>query len=309
MLTDLKKLRHVIGVADAESFTAASVTLAITQSALTKSVAEVEHLLNIKLFQRLARGVKLTEAGELFVERARQILTDAEDLMSGIDKFRDLSEGRLRIGIGPAAFTPLIEDALTAFARVYSGIRIEVMDSDLQDVARALTTGQIDVGLGEASYLSRWPELQTEAVTTLNSCLIARPDHPGRGVAELTTKDLLQYPMVLPSDRLPTDDELALLYARMDMPPREPQYRCNSMNLLRKLVLATDAIAPLVTFRAPNAALKRDFWVIENLVELRQYALGMALSKKRDQIPAVLAFCEFFRQFRPDRLPGSAFVD
>ena len=308
MLTDFRKLRHVIGVADAQSFTGASVTLGITQSALTKSIAEVEHLLSIKLFQRLARGVKLTEAGELFVERARRILADAEDLMSGIDKFRDLREGRLRIGVGPAAFTPLIEDALAAFASVYPGIRIEVMDSDLQEVARALATGQVDVVLGEASYLGRWSELQTETVATLHDCFIARPEHPARGVVDLAPDDLMAYPVVVPSDRLPTDDELASVYARMGMTPKEPQYRCNSMNLLRKLVLATNAIAPLVTFRGPNAALKRDFWVIEDLVELRQHSLGMALPKQREQIPAVLAFCDIFRSFRAGGLPGSASV-
>ena len=46
MLSDLKKLRYVIGVAEAGSFTGASGMLAISQSALTKSVAEVEHLLD-----------------------------------------------------------------------------------------------------------------------------------------------------------------------------------------------------------------------------------------------------------------------
>ena len=101
-LTDLRKLRHVVGVARAGSFTAASNHLAITQSALTKSVAEVEHLLGVRLFQRLPRGVTLTEAGALFVPNAERILNDTQDLMTQLGDLQSLAAGHLRIGAAPA---------------------------------------------------------------------------------------------------------------------------------------------------------------------------------------------------------------
>lgn len=305
MLSDLRKLRHVIGVADAGSFTAASTVLALSQSALTKSVAEVEHQLNIKLFRRLSRGVKLTEAGELFVERSRRILADTDDLMSSIDKLHDLREGRLRIGVGPAAFTPLIEEPIADFAKIYPGIRVEVIDSDLQDAARALAAGHIDVVVGEATYLSRWQELDTRAMTQLHTCFIARPDHPSKQMGTVEVAELLRYPVVVPSDRLPTDEELANVYARAGLTPREPQYRCNSMSLTRKLVLNTDAIAPLVTFNEPTPRLRREFLVFDNVIELREYALGVAMLRQREQMPAVLAFRDIFTSFGNTR-PSSA---
>ena len=93
MITDLRKLRHVVGVAEAESFTGAGTVLGVTQSALTKSVAEVERHLDVSLFHRLPRGVRVTEAGEAFVQRARKILADLDDLHEGIDKLRDLRAG------------------------------------------------------------------------------------------------------------------------------------------------------------------------------------------------------------------------
>jgi len=294
MLTDLRKIRHVIGVADAGSFTAATTFLGLSQSALTKSVAEVERQLNLKLFQRLARGVKLTEAGELFVERSRRILADTEDLMSHIGKLHDLREGRLRVGVGPAAYAPLIEDSLASFAKVYPGIRIEVVDSDLQDVARELSIGRLDVVVGDATYLSRWKELDTQVVSRLHTCFIARLDHPALAVTNISVAQLLQYPVVVPSDRLPTDEELVNVYTQAGLTPREPQYRCNNMSLVRKLVLSTDAISPLVTFSGPNARLRRDFAVFENVIALGEHALGIALMRQREQIPAVLAFRDIF---------------
>jgi len=297
MITDLRKLKHVIAVAEAESFTRASGVLSISQSALTKSVAEVEHLLDIRLFQRLPRGVKLTEAGEVFVEGARRILADTEDLMSGVDKIRDLRAGRLRIGVAPAAYLPLIEDPVAAFARIYPGVHIEVVASDLEQNARALAGGQLDVVAGEANYLGMWSELDAEDVYPLRNYFIARPGHPARH-ARPEVAVLMRYPLVVPSDRLPTEEEVARLYAKVGMSPRPPQYRCDSMGLVRKLVLQTDAIAPVVGFAGPGREMQENFWVIEGVVELRQHVLGLATNRVREQSPPVRAFREIFNGFR-----------
>ena len=97
-LTDLRKLRHVVGVARAGSFTSASNNLAITQSALTKSVADVESLLGSQLFRRLPRGVALTPVGEMFVPRAERILADAQELMSDLEDLQKPGRGTAKGG-------------------------------------------------------------------------------------------------------------------------------------------------------------------------------------------------------------------
>ena len=98
---DLKRLRYIVEIARCESITTAAETLSLTQPALTRSVAEVENELGTKLFHRLPRGVALTEQGERFVQGARRVIGDVDDLISDI---RDASEalcGRLRIGVSP----------------------------------------------------------------------------------------------------------------------------------------------------------------------------------------------------------------
>ncbi len=298
MITDLRKLRHVVGVAEAESFTRAGAMLGVTQSALTKSVADVEHQLDISLFQRLSRGVRLTEAGELFVQRARKILADTEDLMSGMEKLRDLRAGRLRLGVAPAAFLPLIDDALGAFAKVYPAIQIEVTAADVERHARALAAGELDLVVGPANLLAQWPNIDARAVYPLYNYFIARPDHPARRRKNLTAKDLLHYPIVVPSDRLPTDEELAHLYVAAGLPPKPPQYRCDGINLIRKWVLNTDAIAPMAAFAPPGAATRQAFWVIEDLITLRSNVFGVAVNRTQVPSPTVRAFQDIFGSFR-----------
>jgi DNA-binding transcriptional LysR family regulator len=298
MITDLRKLRHVVGVAEAESFTGAGATLGVTQSALTKSVADVERHLDVSLFQRLPRGVRLTDAGEQFVQRARKILADMDDLSTGMDKLRDLRAGRLRLGVAPAAFLPLIDDPLAAFAKVYPAIQIEVSAGDVEARARALALGELDLVVGEANFLAQWPDIEAQAVYPLYHYFIARPDHPARQVAQLEAKDLLSYPIVVPSDRLPTDEELAHIYMDAGLPPRPPQYRCDGTALIRKWVLSTDAIAPLAAFRPPGAATREAFWVIEDVINLRPNVLGVATNRSPDQAPTVRAFQDMFSRFR-----------
>ena len=79
---DLRKLRHVVETARFENVTRAAEALYITQSALTRSLADVEVELGTPLFVRLPRGVRLTEQGRRFVERARMIIGDVDDLLA-----------------------------------------------------------------------------------------------------------------------------------------------------------------------------------------------------------------------------------
>ena len=83
---DLKRMRYIVEVAKAEAITSASENLGITQSALSRSIAEVEETLGVKLFHRRPRGIELSEQGERFVAQAEQILGNVDDLISGIQR-------------------------------------------------------------------------------------------------------------------------------------------------------------------------------------------------------------------------------
>ena len=296
MLTDLRKLQHVVAVARAESFTAAASVLAITQSALTKSVADVEHLLDVRLFQRLPRGVRLTEAGSLFVPRAERILADTGDLMSEIGDLKDLRAGRLRIGVAPAAYVSFLENTMDEFARRYPGVRVAVDDGAIDATAQALMTGQVDIAIGGANYLDAFRELTVEHVAPLHHYFITRRDHPVAAHSTPTAADLLAYPVIVPAAGMPTRDQLARAYAAADMTPVEPTYVCDHFPLVRRLVLATDAISPVVSLAPPGTRYQGEFRVFEDVVALDPQALGIAHASARVASPAAEAFAALFRE-------------
>ena len=299
-LTDLKKLRHVVEVARAESFTGATAVLAISQSALTKSVADVEHLLDVKLFQRLPRGVRVTEAGQLFVQRAERILADTSDLMTQIGDIQSLRTGHLRIGIAPAAYAAFLENTLSAFVRVYPDIHVGVHDGTIEEIAQALITGQVDMVIGGANYLSPWTELEINVVARLHHFFIARLDHPLTKLQSVTARDLLQYPVIMPAAGLPSESQLVRAYTAAGLSPRTPQYICDQFTLVRKLVASTDAISPVVSLAPASVRFRNRFQVFEDVVELDEQALGIVFARKREPSPAASAFAGIFQGFLRD---------
>src|ERR1700733_7638498 len=94
------RFTHVVSVAREGSFTAAASAVGVTQSAITKSVADLEARLGYLLFHRTSRGALLTEEGREFVERASRLLEDAKDLLQPGSR-EDPYSGVLSIGICP----------------------------------------------------------------------------------------------------------------------------------------------------------------------------------------------------------------
>ena len=101
---EFRQLRYVVAVAEELHFTRAAERLYLTQSALTRQIAQLENNLGVRLFNRDTRHVELTAAGKVFVEEARRILESAHRavaLAQGTDR---QDHGEIRI-----AYSPLVD--------------------------------------------------------------------------------------------------------------------------------------------------------------------------------------------------------
>ena len=299
-INDLRKLRHVAAVARAGSFTSAARMLSLTQPALTKSVAEVETQLGLKLFERTARGVLLTEAGESFVPRAERLLDDAADLLHDVRDVQMLAAGHLRIGVGPTAFVAFLESTLSAFARVYPAISVTVDDGTEDRVVRSLLQGQLDLVVGSGEHFGAWREITTQRIAPLHLFFIARGDHPLASRSRVTAADLLSHPVVMPSAGLGVDQALRQAYTQAGLPPVPPHYRCDHFSLVKELVLATDAVSPVLSLAPPTETFQQRFRAFADVVRLDPPALAVGMAKGREPGAAATAFVEIFRGFLAD---------
>lgn len=123
---ELYSLRYVLAVAETGNFSQAAQMCHVGQPALSQQVAKLENELGVRLFSRHSRGASLTEAGERFVEKAREILRLSADLKSEMYSYAGFYKGSLIFGVIPYLESIAFGDILSSFVRKYPDISVTV---------------------------------------------------------------------------------------------------------------------------------------------------------------------------------------
>jgi DNA-binding transcriptional LysR family regulator len=135
MRDDFTGVAALLSVADKRSFTKAAKDLAVTPSAISQSIRNLEERVGLRLLQRTTRSVGLTEAGETFVERMRPALLGMHDAFESLTSLRDRPSGLLRLNVPRVVYVDLIGPRLAEFLRMYPEIKIEIcIDQALADI-------------------------------------------------------------------------------------------------------------------------------------------------------------------------------
>lgn len=142
---DLPHLRAFLKVAELGSVTRAAEALHQTQPAVSGQIARLEHELGRPLFERLARGVRLTEAGQLFREKIEPILRQLEEAKEAM--VVDPEAGRVTVAAIPTIAPYLLPGVLTAFAEEFPKARVEVMELTTAEIVRHLAHGLLDLAV------------------------------------------------------------------------------------------------------------------------------------------------------------------
>ena len=100
MSIELRQLRYAVLTADTQSFSRAAAKLNVKQSTLSRRVLQLEDQLGVKLFERTTRGAEPTENGKVFIEQARRIVTDVDNLQTTARAVSYGEQGRLAVGYG-----------------------------------------------------------------------------------------------------------------------------------------------------------------------------------------------------------------
>jgi DNA-binding transcriptional LysR family regulator len=144
---ELRHLRYFEAVARHSHVTRAAEELHIAQPALSKQISQLEHELDVALFSRIGRNVRLTEAGEALLPHARTILAQVEIARAEMAERVGLRKGRAAIGTPPTVGTQLLPDALAAFNQHYPGIEFRLYEAGMQTLLELLEAGLADMAV------------------------------------------------------------------------------------------------------------------------------------------------------------------
>jgi DNA-binding transcriptional LysR family regulator len=144
---ELRHLRYFEAVARHSHVTRAAEELHIAQPALSKQISQLEHELDVALFDRVGRNVRLTEAGEALLPHARMVLAQVEAARAEMAERIGLRRGRVAIGTPPTVGTQLLPRALAAFNQTYPGIEFRLHEAGVQTLLDLLEAGLADIAI------------------------------------------------------------------------------------------------------------------------------------------------------------------
>jgi len=158
----LSQLKIFIAVAERGHVTRASEHLGITQSAVSAAVAALENQYQVKLFNRVGRTIKLSEAGELFLSEAQAVVDRAEAAQRMLRELGGITVGHLEIAASQTIANYWLPRRLAMFHALYPGVVLNVSISNTREVETAVVNGAADIGFVEGS--TRAPQLVLDEV-------------------------------------------------------------------------------------------------------------------------------------------------
>lgn len=192
---NLNHLRVFASVAQHGSLTRAARDLRVSQPAISKQLGDLEIDLGTRLVDRLARGVRLTAAGEILYAHAQRILQAERAAEQELRDLRGLGRGRLAVGASTTVGSYLVPSLFGELHRLHPGVQLELEIANTAAIQTAVLENNLDLGLIEGFVASELLDVETLAADELIA--IAAPGHPALQRAPLRAADLKELPVLM----------------------------------------------------------------------------------------------------------------
>jgi len=239
---DLKRLKHVVALADTRNFGRAAVQCHLTQSAFSRSIQAAEEEMGLSLFDRGALEATCTEAGAFVVERARKLLFDNSCLERDISLYRERLIGDLAFGGGPYPAATIVPPLLTEIRTRYPAVCVRVEVNNADNLAAHLRAEELDFYIADMRNVIASPDLTISPVARLSGGFYVRAGHPVLSRGAVKAASLLHYGIA--SVRLPEAVQfgLAALMGLGDAKRLSLAVECDDLSLLKALAQTTDTV-------------------------------------------------------------------
>jgi DNA-binding transcriptional LysR family regulator len=147
MLPDLVSLALFVRVAETRSITKAAEASHTALAAASRRISLLEHQYGVKLLNRTARGAELTPAGRAVLHRARQILSQADQLKAELSEYSSGRKGLVRIQASASAISQVLPADLASFATLAPEVVIAMEERFSGEIVQALREGTTDIGV------------------------------------------------------------------------------------------------------------------------------------------------------------------
>lgn len=270
---DIVTLEAFLNVARYQSFSKASVSLHITQPAVSKRVAALEAELGTQLFNRINRQISLTDAGAQLLPRAQELVNQAKDMRRYASSLSEGVSGSLSVAISHHIALYRMPPILRRFNQQYGQVELDIRFEDSEQAYSSVERGDIEFAI--ITLPSELPEnLRAEVAWHDQLHVVVGEDHPLSNRQNLTLKDLSSHPCVLPAANTETH-QIMLREFEQEGLEMLVQMSTNNLQSLKMLVVAGFGWSLL-----PQTMLDEDLQVLDCGRTLGR-DLGLVMHRKR----------------------------
>jgi DNA-binding transcriptional LysR family regulator len=251
MPIELRLLRCALALAEHRNFVRAAQACQVSQPSLSRSIQDIERRVGTPLFERTTAGVAPTEAGEIFLKQARDVVARSEDLGREMDLLRGLDKGDLRIGAGTYPSAMMVEGAVARLVDSHPAVRLHIKIDNREALLPLLVQHQLDIAVIVLDGKDEEPDLSIIRLNRHQAYFVVRGAHPlATSGAALTLQSILQFPVVMTS-RLTGPMLKRFLVGTLADNPTSPAIKsfptiaCESIGMMKAIIAGSNAVALL----------------------------------------------------------------
>lgn len=233
----LTQLKHLLAVVHAGGVSKAARRINLSQPALSRSVAALEHQTGTMLFEREGSSRKLSLAGASLVAHAEKIVREVEALEQTVRLWSEGVAGSTSFGMGPIPAAMFMSRLLAKMTRDYPMWRVNAHVGTGDMLYENLARGDLDFIVYRKDLLSPDRDISSIAIGAMPLSFFARRDHPLAERADVPYEDIAAFP--IGRGRIPESFAHANSNPILRLPPA---LVCDDQNILKKVMLASDTI-------------------------------------------------------------------
>lgn len=215
---DIQNLKAFIAVFKSQSFSKAANSLNITQPAVSKRIAALEHDYSTTLFNRIGKAIILTEAGNLLLSSARVIIAEIERSHQSIQALGGQLGGKLKLATSHHIGLHRLPPVLRAFSSAHENVELDLHFMDSEQACEMIENGELELAIVTLPRKAS-KNLITDLIWHDPLVVVVGKTHPLANRKNITTEDLIDRPAILPSHETFTRSMIEQQLLFQQMPP------------------------------------------------------------------------------------------
>lgn len=246
MQLGLTQLSALVGLTELHHMSAVAQRLGVSQPAVSMAVRSLESTFQVRLFERTARGMFPTSAGNALAVRIKLAFAELRHAAQEIEALRGVATGQVAVGVlalGRSAV--IVPQAVARLQRAHPGISVSLFEGSFADQEPALRSGDIDFVFGALREFPPGSDLNSEPLFEDCLSVVVRAGHPLARAPQLTLSDLAQAGWMLNRSGTPGRERLEAAFKAQGLDGPRVLVETGSLAMTRGLLLETDLVTAL----------------------------------------------------------------